>query len=827
MKRIVRYIALLAVGALTLTACHDDEICEFNFNATMEQPTATDGSKVYLQDERFIYWELNDKITIASDQGQVDDKGNYYEARLVDASATSVNGENDFGFFNGVFVTTMAWGSNYFLGIHPKMDIAVMGGNYCSTSSGSSDFGTTVKMYLPTEQSLRTDDKGDFTFNKQVWPMVAWYGGTWTDTTTAFNLDFHSLGSILRFHLYNTTGSEFTLDSIEFVSKDNGVQLSGIFNVKDYKTEDPYLVSPASATASNARVAIANPTGSSLDVTFNTSTLRTFYLVLPAYKGRHESTTYQLTMNVYAKQGGTPRTFSKNLTVTTRRNGITNMRAVAIDSWSSPTLPEGLSGCGTQARPFKVYNYSDLLYLRRCYQNDVRVINQQPITENTWIRIMRSDIVISPDWATSGGGINEFTGHMVYATTGTNTTQAITNNSLAPLFRSISTQGHVEGITINCDTSLSINTGSHTPFCITNRGEIRNCRVMSNITTGTHSNIINVNTPAGSGTTTVAGICLTNTGTIIGSGCVARFDAERCNVAGICYNNQGTITGCYVAAPTTVLRADNVAGVCYLNTVDGSVKDCYFATAITGVTYNCGGIVFDNRGLVEHCYMGDAATINTTGSVGGIVNTNTGDGANCKVNYCFADATLTGSTVGLIAATVSNGRILNCFCNNNITIVTLRANDDLHYGGGLVGELNGGSIENSFVYDNKIRRIDNKGIIGGLVGKVSGTTARIKNCYSYEYSSGSQVFYGELNAVDDDLFSGCYLVGAVYGGTATGITSVTVGDGYFDNMRLALNGNSEPDAPAGWDSDWYRWEAQSSTIHLPRLTAYSASNKRR
>ena len=68
MKRI--YIFLTALAALAMTACHDEELSEFNFNATLEQPTTSDGSKVYLENERFVYWEINDKITIASDQGR-------------------------------------------------------------------------------------------------------------------------------------------------------------------------------------------------------------------------------------------------------------------------------------------------------------------------------------------------------------------------------------------------------------------------------------------------------------------------------------------------------------------------------------------------------------------------------------------------------------------------------------------------------------------------------------------------------------------------------------------------------------------------------------
>lgn len=812
MKRI--YIFLTALAALAMTACHDEELSEFNFNATLEQPTTSDGSKVYLENERFVYWEINDKITIASDQGQEDDKGVRYEARLVDASAMN----EDFEFFNGVFVTTMTWGSKYFLGIHPKMDKTVMPDSYCSTTPNSPNFGTTVKMYLPTEQGLRTDEKGDITFNQQVWPMVAWYGGVWNDATTAFNLDFHSVGSIVRLQLYNTTGSNFTLDSIEFVSKDNATQLSGIFNVHNYKTEDPY-VSSTSVTSNNSRVAIAHKNGSSLNVNFDGSTLRSFYLVLPAYKGRHENTVYQLTMKVYAKIGENQKVFTKNFTVATRRNGITYMRAIAIDNWSTPTLPMGIVGNGTEERPFKIYTNEDLRYLRMCYNSDERKINNQPITANTWIRIMRSDIELRNEWSS---GINNFIGHMTYSTTGSNSTQGILNNSPYPLFNSIGADGVVEGITVNCDTTYSNPSGNFSPFCGTNNGTIKNCRIAS-VKNGVQGQI-KVQTSQGSEGNTVAGLCVTNNGTIIGSGCVAAIDAERRAVAALCLNNDGLIQGCYVAANTSVTNAVSFGGICHNNFANGKVVDCYYANIINNVNFDCGGIVYSNKGEVTHCYMGEASMIITTGSVGGIVNIQ--DGVNAKMNYCWAEGFLRGSRVGLIASTLSAGKIANCFCNNSATVVTLSTSDNSHYGGGLVGQMSGGSLENSFANIDKIQRINNIGTIGGLIGQVSGTTARIKNCYCYEHSVSSQVLYGNLSSVSADLFNNCFLVGSNYSGTATGITSVTVGDSDFDNMRMALNGNSEPDPPAGWDATWYRWEAQSNTNHLPRLTAYSASKRR-
>ena len=809
-KTKLTYLITLAT-MLTLAACHDDEVGEYNFNATMEQPTSTDSSKVFLQNERYVYWEVGDKINIFGDNGdKKSGKPVMYEARLVDASNIGGETGNDFGFFNGVFITTMPWGSKYFLGLYPKND----GNAVSATTQNSNDFGT-VSINLTAEQGLRTDERGDITFNNNVFPMVAWYGGEWTNDVTAYNLDFHSLASIVRIQLFNSTGSEYVLDSIEFSSRNDATQLSGLFTIRNYKTEDPSLVSTALIAGSNTRVAIANKDGSSLGLNMSASSLRSFYLVLPAFKGRHETTTFELTMTVHATQNGVQKSFDRNLTVKTRRNGITYMRAVSLNNWTSGEMSAGLVGNGTEERPFKIYTVADLVYLRTCYNGANRTINNQPITENTYIHIMRSDLALRPtNWT---AGINNFVGHMSYTTTGTNTVQAILNNSSNPLFNSIGAQGHVEGITVNCDTNYNLASSNFSPFCNTNNGEIKNCRVMS-AKGGIQGSII-VQTPGGS-PLYVGGLCLTNTGTISGSGCVAHFDAEWRSVGGVCHTNSGTIEGCYVASTMGISRAASVGGICHTNNYGATVRDCYFANIMTNATYDIGGIVYENKGTVRHCYLSETSGIVTTGSVGGIVNTQTH--ADAKVDYCWSDGSLRGSRVGLIAASVSAGTIVNSFCNNNGTIVTLQTTDDNHYGGGLVGLMSGGTLENSFVYINKVQRINNLGTIGGLVGRIEGA-ATVKNSYCYETTVNTPVLYGEKdNLTAANPFTNCFIVGGTTS-PESGISFVGTADGYLDNMRLALNGNSNPpsDPPAGWNNDWKRWVPASATSHVPVLDVYS------
>ena len=530
--------------------------------------------------------------------------------------------------------------------------------------------------------------------------------------------------------------------------------------------------------------------------------------MLPAYKGRHDSTIFHLTMTVYANG----KNFSRNFSVTTRRNGITYMKAIAVTDLtpSTPTTDVRLVGNGTALRPFKIYTSADLGYLRDCYNGD-RKINNQNITENTYICIMRSDISLHPTTWTEG--IEDFVGHMSYTTTGiTNPSlpQGILNNSGKPLFTSIAEGGYVTGITVKCDTTIIISTEAFSPFCGSNEGEIRDCRIMTR--RGSTQGTLATQT-TGASTYPMGGICIENHGTIIGCGCVGKFNVQKRKIGGICYSNNGLIKECYVAAPMTVTNAASAAGICHENSGDGRVIDCYFSTMADNVSFNWGGIVFTNHGRVEHCYTRETASIISSGSVGGIVNTNASGGL---VNYCWSEASLTGGKVGLIAASYTAGRIANCFCNNPLTTVTLNTSVATNGGGGLIGEISdGSSLENCYAYINKVQRINNIGIIGGLVGTVNGTTARITNCYVYEYATGTTVAVGSYTT-NPDLFDNCYIVN----GTQTVTDKLfTISNSSSDMADLL----SSLDGYSPWGSDWIHWLENSNP---PTLMSYIPPDKK-
>ena len=773
-----RHAILPLLFCVTLfAACRDDKQQDFTFNARIEQPTNTDGSKVYLDEERWVYWELGDEITIGSDICYCDGD-TAFTARLVDVASQGGGIVSDYGYFNGVFITTMAWGSSYFLGLHPKDHR-----NRIYGTPGSSVFSTQI--YLADTQRRRTiDAREDYTFDRQVYPMVAWYGGYWdTDGEHAFNLDFHSVAGIIRLNLFNNSGEYKTLRSIEITSRD-GRQLKGLFNIKDYNIEDPYLESLSNNEADRTVVLYCGNDGKS----FPANQQYTFYLVLPAYGGRSVTTTHNLTMKVNATDGSS---VTKNFHAPVRRTGLTNMQAMGIDDWQAGTASIGLSGCGEEARPFKVYDTTDLKYLRDCYNSDdpVRRINGQPITSDTWIAIMRSDIVINDtNWK---AGINNFVGHLIDLSHQSH--PGITSRSTKPLFQKISDGGVVEGITLKCGSMFTENTPvGVTPFCGSNSGEIRNCAITSE--PNSTRRITSVNTK-------MAGICRenTNTGKIVGCRNDARMEVQQgYDLAGICLDNRGTIKECFVSSEMKAYVADgaHVAGICLDNNSMGTVEDCYFATRVTSTGTNdayWAGIVYTNRGTVKHCYFSSTSHIYTTKDVGGIVAENIG--TNSKVDYCWVAGQLRGVNVGGIVKSMASGKVINCF-NSASAIVTVT--DASSYGGGLVGQMSGGSIENSYVDDILVLRLSENATIGGIVGDIIEGT--VNNCYDYE---DNRMLYGHKTDVVN--ITNSFLVdGSQDGLTQAQLTGLVA-------MQTSLNTNKPVDGKS--------WQGAVDATTTPTVTS--------
>lgn len=748
MKRTFIFMSLL-FAVFFLPSCETEKEGDgsFTFNASIENLSTDDpAAKVNLVDEQWIYWELGDNISIASDQSSSQEL----------ATLTNTGGPN-YPDFNGTFISELPWSSKYFLGLFPYSEHNVISG-----SPNSKNFSASIE--LPAVQPLRND----ITFARKVFPMVAWYGGHWDEHpgSVAYNLDFQSLAGIVRLQFLNTSSDVSNVKKVRVTSTD-GKQLKGMFNVSGYNTFAPYLV-PAGSSGDNTVTLSCGDEGRP----FGTDTLISFYLVLPTFDPSVDANkTYALTVEIENMNG---KVCTRNLTARVRRSGITYMRALEVTNWTSGTTMVRLSGNGTAERPFRIYSAADLVYLRDCYNSSARTINNVPITANTHIWLMRSDIELnSTNWNL---GIQNFIGHFEDNSNSSN--PGITSTSNHPLFESVDAGGTVERITLKAEVSYN-GASAFSPFCITNRGTLKDC-----ILTYRPSN------PTGnisSSFADLAGICVTNNGgTIAACRNEANLSASGHNIGVICLTNMnhGVVKECELNTPFTVSRASCVGGIVYDNQADCTVRDCYYAVSTTSSTSRWGGIVYQNRGTVEHCYINN--TIVTSLSLGGIVNKQLGG----VINYCDCRAQLHSPNVGGIVDTISGGKIINCFVSNvNAQIVhTTSTSAPRRSAGGIAAYLLAGSIENSYVYIPHITTQGSDGVVGGLVGTYN--SGSVINCYCYETSAGTPLFFGSY---PPGTYAPCYLVG----GTQPGITSVTTSEAVTDAFVSTLN-SGKPAGGKGW-----------------------------
>ena len=815
-----RIMGLVMLAALTLTACVDETAQrQYSFNATMEQLRNADNSKVQLVNEEWTYWEYNDSISLVSNAStQTGGYCDLYTGWLVNG------GGGDYSDYNGVFISTLTettdGASRWFVGIHPanyqKHKITYSSGNH----------GFTAQVYLDPVQHYRHDSS----YARQVLPMIAAYDGPAWDASNPepYRLDFHSLAGLVRLQLVNGTGASTNINKIELQSLDftaaptpyDGLTarpLAGLFPVKNLYNFNAHL-DPAGSDLSYTLTLSSDEAAATGSLAFDENEIKSFYVVLPAFHGMDSTTAYHLQMTVTTDAG----VFQKSFTVNTRRNGITYLRAINITTFEpSPGTGTGnavLVGNGTATRPFKIYTIEDLRYVRTRFNSPDGsgnvYVNGQPVTANTYFRIMRSDIVLTAsNWTL---GINNFKGHMTYYSTTPRVTHGIVNQSYAPLFTSISAEGVVKGIAMVTNSDLDFNangaSSDYSPLCGTNYGLIENCRNISpSGLSGDARRFIGT-----LGGCCYAGICVINQGTITG----CDYSAERtfmnnCNFAGICKENNGTIQGCELSAPAVVEGAGNRGGICYTN--NGTVKDCYCNITYNDFTNgaNWGGIVYQNSTgttrLVSNCYVSRSAIIRSNGNVGGIVCTNSG-----KVDYCHNESyALQGKDVGGIVCTQNAGVVSNCYIDDPSLYLTLYAVSVAHSVGGIVGVQNAGTIQNCFANLRHlvVSSTDATGTYGAIVGRIAASAATVNNCYAYEANEATPQFYGSNNG---GTLTNCHLVGA----TQTDVDGITtVNSSSLDDLLGSLNTN-KPDGGLSWTRE-------SGDSALPTLVPPTSSKQHR
>ena len=849
-------IGLLLGGMLALAGCTPEEHqSQFSFNATMEQLQNADNSKVQLVNEEWTYWEFYDSINLVSNASTRDGSGNcqLFTGWLVNG------GGGDYSDYDGVFISTLtessAGASNWFVGIHPA--------NYEKhqiTYDGSGNHGFAAKVYLEPIQHYRHDSS----YARQVLPMIATYDGPkWGDgegeTSTPYRLDFHTLAGLVRLQIVNGTVetkniSKIELTSIDFDSApdDDGSTkrpLCGLFAVNNLYNFDAHLnkstfVAPGGGDDGYTLTLSMSDNAATGSLEFRPNDLKSFYVVLPAFHGIDVSTYYRLTMTVYTDDH---KKFSKNFTVRTRRNGITYMRAINItefvndDSGDNGSGAPVLVGNGTSTRPFKIYTFADLKYVRDQFHNPDAsgnvYINGQLVTGGTYFRVMRSDIILRD--ATWTGGIENFRGHFTYYSNAPNVTHGIINRSVQPLFQSITADGYVNDLAVISDSLINITPASvtnpdYSPLCYTNYGHITDCRVISptNLSSDNRKFI-------GKGTThsCYAGICVENKSSGVVTNCicyVVRTLEGSSDFAGICKDNSGIINACATTSPLSVSGALWAGGICLHN--NSQISNCYCDFHYTSGTTDWGGIVYDNTetgsSIVSNCYFSPNGIIRGTGTIGGIVCQNGG-----TIEYCRAEqGSLRGSTVGGIAATVSAGELRNCYVNDsNMVIYMNNAQPADHYAGGLVGYLDGGEINNCFALMNRvdIAAADATGKIGTVVGYINNGTVR--NCYGLSVTAAAPTFYGG-KANTGVILKNCFLVSSS-GATQSGVGRIYGEHDHANSEEGEVNDLSELCTKLNLreelgTANYSAWQRETlhpdyHDIHAPYLVNPNTSKKRR
>ena len=743
MKKKTTILKLSAVAVMLLaliTGC-TKESSSFRFLAEAETPAGLGDDKTYLENENLVYWETTDTI----DAWRV---GENTKVPLVFQGGSS----NPKAMFLPLDASTKFEGNGTtFVALFPH-------------NNSNSYNGSQPQVVFPSAQGY----VDDHTFGHTACPMAA-YGGEVTgevmDGEQVVRMVFHNLCGLVRIQLRNSQDAK-TLKRIRFTSTD-GKKLSGLFNVNSIETYNPYVAATSSARDTVSITKIGQTLGNDL---------LTFYLPLPALSGTLAAS-YSITMQVVASDGSQDYFMKKNFTVPIRRNGITMMPSITIDSWGYSESESGsgiigLAGNGTHERPFLIYTVEDLVKVRDAFKKSQTLNGVAVTSTNSEFRVMRSDIILTPQNWTEG--ISQFRGSFIYAAN-QNSNPGIENNTDIPLFESITANGTVQNVVVRGSHSWADATTSFSPLCRLNEGRMANCRVSDNASY--------VLSDPGTGSVGVAGICVTNSGTISGCGCRATLSAPE--VAGICLENtaSGKIVACYTSSPMHTNIGNSyaayAAGICYLNV--GEVKDCYFASNINApVATQWGGIVYQNGvgGTVTHCYVDASGIIQSTTSIGGIVHTMTGG----VVDNCWNDADLmnvqqgpiTGGLGGIVFS-LQGGEVRNCIRYRPTGSFTCTGQGVV---GGCVARMSGDAIVRNCAFYGDMA-LSSVTVKGTLVGSVSGGT--IENTYGWQTAAGSASnFYGQLAGTP--TLSHCY--GQLQ---QTGVTLSTI-----NNLLDNLNGWSAP-----------------------------------
>lgn len=657
---LLRTVAMLALLACT-TACERNDIRTFHMGS--DELTAVDenGNKLYLNHiEQWLYWEEDDDI--------------YVFTTDADGVCKLISGANT---QTAYFKSETEIGENGEFAIYPA-SAAVVG------NSGQINLPNTIT--YGTNRS--TSAKGthiDSSFAKDAMPMVS--SMTASHALGSDATFFHVVAGLVRIQLYSPT--ETTIQSIELtsVAKDAIAkkQISGVFNIGGATDPQPYVTSTSTADA-DCKITI-NDTRT---IGPNGTQLLTYYVPLPATSGNGKEK-YAIHMKVKSAAGYC----TKNFTVDIHRRNITMLPALELN-WTpgDPGTGDGGSanptmvGSGTKDRPFQIYSAADFALIRNVMNRPNaadRKINGQLITTNTYFRVMRTDIVLTPD--NFGAPFNNFTGQISFATN-ISYNGVVKNNTGRPLFTDVAEGSTVYEFYIGTDGTYAHNAESDFALlCQDNHGLLYGCHSFGNVSNNTNNSRL-------------AGLCVNNHGVISGGACQTTMHISGTGgiVAGICLTNYGTIDGNFSIA-SAIPTGDSLSGITYSN--HGTVQNCQVSVAPQiNAAHHWGLIVFHNDadGIVQNCQnsgMGVVSGFNAGGgSVGGIVYRNYGVVRNCRNNVDILGGY--GATGGIVAYN-NAGIVYNCHSAGGRTVYNSDGQDaTVEAVGGIVGQMLGGKLVNCY-----------------------------------------------------------------------------------------------------------------------------------
>ncbi|MDR1975388.1 MAG: filamentous hemagglutinin N-terminal domain-containing protein [Campylobacteraceae bacterium] len=256
-------------------------------------------------------------------------------------------------------------------------------------------------------------------------------------------------------------------------------------------------------------------------------------------------------------------------------------------------------------------------------------------------------------------------------------------------------------------------------------------------------------------------------------------------------NGSADISNVYVTGNIKSTAA-NVGGLIGLSGGTSTISDSFTDMSVTAL-YNSGGLVGQGQAditILNSHTLGDITSMGagsgTSGSAGGLIGLKVGDGT-LTIRYSYATGNIIstsgeGNIGGLLGREMSGNTVINnAFATGNI----------LGNGGGLVGEMYGGTISNVYATGD----ISNGG--GGLIGTMyAGGT--ISNAFATgNVNNGGGGLIGNINTGQLINQYGAVVIENVYAtGDVTGSTAgALIGTGYSTTVTNAyatgsVNGES-------------------------------------